>query len=146
MWIIMQIASKHWQACKQYIMRRERQLLQNLRLNGELQSVLFLLSGRRGHINLLALRVDSCYLACPAENSKLLTRDSSPVSISLSQHHFTNTPHLRPYRHLVESARDSVSMSSRWEGRVLRSSRTPKATPHEGSTSPGWGAISCHLL
>ncbi len=51
---------------------------------------------------------------------------SSRVDMSI-RHHFTNTPHFKAYKCLVEGVRTSESMSSMWKCRALSSSDIPEA-------------------
>ncbi len=60
-------------------------------------------------------------------------------SIWVSPHNFTNTPHFKAYKRLVEGARTSESVSSTRECRAGRSAPLISAA-HEGSTTPGSGA------
>ncbi len=77
---------------------------------------------------------------------KRRTSDTVQVagSIWTSQHHFTNTPHFRAYKRLIEGARASESVSSTRECRALSSSDIPEAATHEGSTTLGSGATPSH--
>ncbi len=53
---------------------------------------------------------------------------------------FTNTPHFKAYKCLVEGARASVSVSSTRDCKALISSDDPEVATHGGSIIPGWGA------
>ncbi len=77
---------------------------------------------------------------------KLRTSDTVQVagSIWAWPHHFTNTPHFKAYKRLVEGACASKSISSTRECSVLSLSDIPQATTHEGSTTPGSGATPSH--
>ncbi len=55
-------------------------------------------------------------------------------------HHFTNTPHFKAYKRLVEGARASVSVSITRDCNAFSSSDNPEAATHEGSIVPGSGA------
>ncbi len=55
-------------------------------------------------------------------------------------HHFTNTPHFKAYKRLIEGARASERVSSTRECRALSPSDIPEAATHGCSTTPGSGA------
>ncbi len=59
-------------------------------------------------------------------------------------YYFTNTPHFKAYKCLVESARASECVSSTRECRVLSLSDIPEAATHEGFTTPGTVATLSH--